>query len=374
MSLAINILEDLISIPSQIDINKEKNIADYLINLLYKYKFDVKTYEYSKDRPNIVATYKFDREGPTIIFNGHMDTMPAENGEKVNVWKTNPFKATIKNEKIYGLGACDMKGGIAGALSAIFKTIEENSGKGTIIVNLVCDEENTSLYGTIPICKNKLIDGDIAIVMEPTECKVCKKQMGNMFFESHIIGIGGHTGLPEGKINPFDIAQKYIEKLKEWVILKRENKNDSQPFINIGRYESGTSSGTIPTECTLYWGTRVMPKDNFEDYVKEIEKITKNFNENLSEGCKITTKLFESGGIDSFWCESDLLNILLKVSNEDESIFCASSDAGFIYNILKIKSCVFGPGSLKQAHLPNEFIEIKQLEKYEKIIYQFLKQ
>ena len=52
--------------------------------------------------------------------------MPAENGEKVNVWKTNPFKATIKNEKIYGLGACDMKGGIAGALSAIFKTIEEN--------------------------------------------------------------------------------------------------------------------------------------------------------------------------------------------------------------------------------------------------------
>ena len=102
MSLAINILEDLISIPSQIDINKEKNIADYLINLLYKYKFDVKTYEYSIDRPNIVATYKFDREGPTIIFNGHMDTMPAENGEKVNVWKTNPFKATIKDEKIYG--------------------------------------------------------------------------------------------------------------------------------------------------------------------------------------------------------------------------------------------------------------------------------
>ena len=75
--------------------------------------------------------------------------------------------------------------------------------------------------------------------MEPTECKMCKKQMGNMFFESHIIGIGGHTGLPEGKINPFDIAQKYIEKLKEWVILKRENKNDSQPFINIGRYENG---------------------------------------------------------------------------------------------------------------------------------------
>ena len=374
MSLAIDILKDLISIPSQIDINKEKNIVDYLINLLYKYNFDVKTYEYSKDRPNIVATYKFDVEGPIIIFNGHMDTMPSENGEKVNVWETNPFEATIKDGKIYGLGACDMKGGIAGALSAIFKVIEENSGKGTIIINLVCDEENTSLYGTIPICENKLLNGDIAIVMEPTECRVCKKQMGNMFFKSHILGIGGHTGLPEGKINPFEIAQNYIEKLKEWIILKRENKNDSQPFINIGRYENGTSSGTIPTECTLYWGTRVMPKDNFTDYVKEIKDITEQFNENLKNGCKITTDLFESGGIDSFWCESNLLNNLLEVSKEDESIFCASSDAGFIYNILKIKSCVFGPGSLKQAHLPNEFIEIEQLEKYEKVIYKFLKQ
>lgn len=373
MSLAIDILRDLISIPSQIDIDKEKNIADYLITLLYKYNFYIEKYEYAKDRPNIVARYKFDREGPTIIFNGHMDTMPAENGEKINVWKTNPFEATIKDKKIYGLGACDMKGGIAGALSAIFKTIEEGSGKGTILVNLVCDEENTSLYGTIPICKNKLIDGDIAIVMEPTECKVCKKQMGNMFFETHIIGIGGHTGLPEGKINPFEIAQKYIEQLKEWVILKKENKNDSQPFINIGRYENGTSSGTIPTECTLYWGTRVMPKDSFEDYVEEIKDLTKKFNENLSKGCKITTNLFESGGIDSFWCESDLLDDLLVFSNENESTFCASSDAGFIYNILEIKSCVFGPGSLKQAHLPNEYIEIEQLEKYERIIYNFLK-
>lgn len=372
MSSAINILENLISIPSQIDINTEKNVADYLIKLLNEHKFDVKTYEYAKDRPNIVATYHFQKKGKNIIFNGHMDTMPAENGEKINTWKTNPFKPTIIDGKMYGLGACDMKGGIAGALSAIFRCIEENSGKGTIIVNLVCDEENTSLYGTIPICENNLINGDIAIVMEPTECRVCKKQMGNMFFKSHILGIGGHTGLPEGKVNPFEIAEKYINELRKWIITKRENKEDWQPFINIGRYENGTSSGTIPSECTLYWGTRVMPQDNFNDYVKDIEEITKNFNEKIEKGCKVDTTLFESGGIDSFWCKSELLDKLVEISNKKESIFCASSDAGFIYNMLNIKSCVFGPGSLKQAHLPNEFIEIEQLKKYENTIYNFL--
>lgn len=372
MSLAIDILKRLISIHSQIDIDKEKDIAEYLIELLKKYKFDIKTYEYAKDRPNIIAKYKFKEIGPTIIFNGHMDTMPAINGEKINIWKTDPFIATEIDGKIYGLGSCDMKGGIAGALSAIFRCIKNNSGKGTIIINLVCDEENTSLYGTIPICKNKLLDGDMAIIMEPTECKVCKKQMGNMFFESHIKGIGGHTGLPEGKINPFEIAKEYIERLQEWIITKRDNKDDLQPFINIGRYENGTSSGTIPTECTLYWGTRVMPQHNFDDYTKEINKITEKFNKNLKEDCKVTTKLFESGGIDSFLSESVMLDALVKNSNNEESIFCASSDAGFISNMLGIKACVYGPGSLKQAHLPNEFIEIKQLKEYEEAIYNFL--
>lgn len=372
MSLAINILENLISIPSQIDINKEKEIANYLINLLNKYKFDIKIYEYEKDRPNIIATYKFEKEGPTIIFNGHMDTMPAENGEKINIWKTDPFKATTIDGKIFGLGACDMKGGIAGILSAIFKCIEKDSGKGTIIVNLVSDEENTSLYGTIPICENNLINGDVAIIPEPTECKVCNQQMGNMFFKSHIIGNGGHTGLPEGKTNPFEMGEEYLKELKKWIISKRRNKNDSQPFINIGRYEGGTSSGTIPSECTLYWGTRVMPKDNFKDYVKEVEEITKKFNDRINKECKINTTLFESGGIDSFYCKSELLDKLIEKANNKIDIFCASSDAGFIYNMLGIKACVFGPGSLKQAHLPNEYIEIAQLENYEQIIYEFL--
>lgn len=373
MSLSVDILSKIISIPSQIGIENEKDVAEYLEKLLREHHFKIDIHEYAKGRPNIIATYKFEKDGPTILFNGHMDTMPAQNGEKISVWNTDPFCPEIIDGKMYGRGACDMKGGIAGALAAIFRIIDENMGRGKIIVNLVCDEENTSLYGTIPLCKSNLLSADVAIVMEPTENRVCKKQMGNMFFESHILGDGGHTGLPEGKINPYEIAEDYIKELKKWVITKRINKDDSQPFINIGRYEGGTSSGTIPTECTLYWGTRVMPKDNFLDYVKEIEKLTFDFNSSLDKRCKITTNLFESGGIDSFFCESDLLEKLLEISGKPEDTFCASSDAGFLYNMAKINSCVYGPGSLKQAHLPNEFVKIDELEEYEKNIYDFLK-
>ncbi len=373
MSIAMEILERLISIPSQIDIDTEKDVANYLISLLKSKNFKIEVLEFAKDRPNIIATYIFNVPGPTVLFNGHMDTVPAKNGEKINLWKTNPFIPEIKDGKLYGRGSCDMKGGIAGALAGIFKIIDEDLGKGKIIINLVCDEENTSLFGTIPLCEKKLLSADMAIVMEPTESRVCKKQMGNMFFETHILGDGGHTGLPEGKINPYEIAEDYLKVLREWIETKRTNKNDSQPFINIGRYEGGTSSGTIPTECVLYWGTRVMPQDNFKDYVKEVNDITEIFNKSLNNRCKVTTKLFESGGIDSFYCDSELISELVKNSRKEENIFCASSDAGFLYNIANIKSCVYGPGSLKQAHLPNEYIDIRELENYAETIYTFLK-
>ena len=140
MSLSVDILSKIISIPSQIGIENEKDVAEYLEKLLREHHFKIDIHEYAKGRPNIIATYEFEKDGPTILFNGHMDTMPAQNGEKISVWNTDPFCPEIIDGKMYGRGACDMKGGIAGALAAIFRIIDENMGRGKIIVNLVCDE------------------------------------------------------------------------------------------------------------------------------------------------------------------------------------------------------------------------------------------
>lgn len=367
----IELLKKLVEIPSQIGIDNEKNISIFLSNLLEQKGFVVKKYEFAPNRPNIVATYDFNKKGSTIIFNGHMDTMPFYNGEGKNKWNFKPDKLTISNSKLYGRGTCDMKGGIAAGLSAIFKYIENNYGVGKIVVNLVSDEENTSLYGTIPLCEKKLIDGDFVIVLEPTECTVCPKQLGNMFFKTKIKGIGGHTGMPEGKINPFDIAYNYIDELKKWTLTKK-NENELQPFINIGHFEGGTASGTIPTECEMFWGTRVLPQDSFKDYFDEILNVTETFKLNIPSTVELETTLVDSGGTDSFESKSIYIQHLIEISKQEENIFPASCDAAFFQNILNIPSVVFGPGSLKQAHVSNEYVSEEQLLKCSKIIYEFL--
>lgn len=105
----IELLAKLIEIPSQIGVNKEKEISFFLADLLKKNGFSVEMFEFAKDRPNIIAKYRFKNSGPTIIFNGHMDTAPYYNEQ--NSWETDPGKAIIKNDKVYGRGSCDMKGG-----------------------------------------------------------------------------------------------------------------------------------------------------------------------------------------------------------------------------------------------------------------------
>lgn len=367
----VEILCKLIEIPSQIGIDNEKEISIFLKKMLQKNGFEIEEYEFEKGRPNIIATYSFSRTGPTILFNGHMDTMPFSNGE--NLWIVPPNKATIIDNKVYGRGACDMKGGIASALAAIFRCIKEDNGCGKIIVNLVSDEENTSLYGTVQLCNNELLNADFAIVMEPTECKVCPQQLGNMFFQTYIRGIGGHTGVPKNKVNPFELAFQYVEKLKEWINTKKQNVEDIQPFINIGHFQGGTASGTIPSECELFWGTRVLPEDNFDDYVLEVNEITKKFQNCIPNDCCIETKLFEGGGIDSFSSRSIYADKLIELAEEKEfDVFPASSDAGFIYNVSKINCVIFGPGSLQQAHMSNEFVKITDLNKCTGILYKFL--
>lgn len=201
--------------------------------------------------------------------------MPFSNGE--NLWIVPPNKATIIDNKVYGRGACDMKGGIASALAAIFRCIKEDNGCGKIIVNLVSDEENTSLYGTVQLCNNELLNADFAIVMEPTECKVCPQQLGNMFFQTYIRGIGGHTGVPKNKVNPFELAFQYVEKLKEWINTKKQNVEDIQPFINIGHFQGGTASGTIPSECELFGALEFYLKIILMIMFWKLMKLLKNF-------------------------------------------------------------------------------------------------
>jgi len=371
----VSILRNIIPIRSQNGIDTEVEMAKAISFILVKLGFNISTKTYAPNRPNLLCHLSFQNSGPALLFNTHMDTKPAiENEAQKNIWQTNPFVPHKHMDCIFGLGACDAKGSISSLLAAITAFLKTPYNKnGSITLHFVSDEEATSQFGTVALCKNEKIDADFAIVLEPTNNKVSNAQLGNMIFCTKFYGIGGHTGKPKGKTNAFRLAFSFIHLIDKWAKQKSVTSDTfQQPFMNVAKFDGGSSCGTIPDFCKLYWSIRILPNANIREYQKELSKIENNFNNRLSGNVKCITHPIGTGGIDSCICHHEFLDILCDLTQKNPIIYSGSTDAAFIRNFLTIPACVFGPGSLEKAHTPNESVPIIQLFEAKDILFKFL--
>jgi acetylornithine deacetylase/succinyl-diaminopimelate desuccinylase-like protein len=371
----VKLLTDLIRIPSQNGINKEAGIGDYLQAAASRLGFGIRMKEYAPGRPNVLCEFSFGTETPRVLFNTHMDTKPAFQTELYNnAWKTDPFSPAEKDGKIFGVGACDTKGSIAALLSAVDIFLRTpGKKKGTLVIHFVCDEETTSEYGTLALCRAGEVHADFAVVLEPTTNRVSHAQLGNLFFCTEFHGVGGHTGIPEGKTNCFRLALAFIQQVDRWCKSKMAGSQvNGQPFMNLERFDGGCPGGTIPDYCKLFWTIRVLPGEKMEDYLRAIDKISKEFALKLPGGCRCITRPDGSGGTDSCSCRHLYIDRLIRLTGERPMVFPGAADAGFIWNNAGVPCCVFGPGDLGQAHAPNEFIKISELMGARDILCRFL--
>jgi acetylornithine deacetylase/succinyl-diaminopimelate desuccinylase-like protein len=150
----LELLKQLISIPSPS--TKEHRIAEFISNWFEERGFDVTQLDVDvngrKAGPTVLATFEFNKPGKSLLFAGHMDTV-----EPVSAWKTDPYTPVIQEGRLYGLGAYDMKSGIAALMLAAEKLSRMKVG-GKIGCCLVSDFEAFST-GTYVVCKSGLIDG-----------------------------------------------------------------------------------------------------------------------------------------------------------------------------------------------------------------------
>lgn len=374
----VSVLRSLIPIRSQNGIDTEHAMSVFLSRVLALLGFSVETVSFVESRPNILGNWDGEMPGSRILFNAHMDTKPAYTSEASKVqWQTDPFTPVEKDGCLYGLGACDTKGGIAALVAALARWRKRRDGnhQGSVAVHFVCDEEMDSEYGTKRLCLTDRVKADFAIVLEPTGGRVTDRQLGNLFLKTDFWTPGGHTGVPQGKMNAFGVAIDFIKWLERWAASLRQASGISgQPFINIGRFEGGTSSGTIPGYCQLLWGVRILPGHDMADYIEQICNISDNFSRTLTLPARCATSLFGNGGLDSCVCQHSNLLELINLSGYESTLFPGGTDAALIYRLCGIPTCVLGPGRLEQAHAPNEYCSIEELEAVADLIARYLLQ
>ena len=373
---SVKILADLIAFKtiSGEDNNSLINYCDEILKKLGATSF--KTFDNEKKRVNLFATLKSKKSNgkKPIILSGHTDVVPVSKS-----WSTDPFKATIKGNKLFGRGACDMKGFIACTLA--YAPIYSKANLDRDIHFSFTFDEETACQGAPLLIKelNKRgINDGICIVGEPTNMKIIDAHKGCYEYTTYFEGLAGHSSAPDKGVNAVEFASKYINKLLEIrEILKTRIPKDSvfnPPYttLQIGGISGGIARNVIADKCHVDWELRPVVKEDGEFVNSEMDKFVKE--KLLPEMIKIYPKSLIKkeiiGEIIGFNRseKSDACELISTLTGDNSrEVVSFGTEAG-LFQEIGISTVVCGPGSIEQAHKVDEYIILDELKKCLKLL------
>ena len=367
----IDILSKLVSFKTISELTN-KDLAKYISGYLAKYNIKTQLFEGNPGQFNLYAKIGPDVDGG-IILSGHTDVVPT----KGQNWMTNPFELVKKKKKFYGRGSCDMKGFIAVVLALIPK-LKITKLKKPLHLIFSYDEEIgcVGIQKLIPFLKKIKPKPVFCIVGEPTEMKLVNMHKGKKNFIVLFKGIESHSSLIENGVNAIDYCSDFINFLKnlqkKLIKTKRHKKFDPPyPTINIGKIQGGLAVNIIPENCELEFEIRDTPNLNTKKIINEIEVFLKKTEKKMKEKnkkCSVNFKILNNFPPLETNEKKKIINLALeKLKSNSISTVSFGTEAG-VFNKVGFETIVCGPGSIEQAHKPNEYIEEKQLKKCDEFL------
>ena len=331
-------------------------------------------------RVNVIGQWKNGNTGKSLILNGHVDVVPT--GPET-LWNESPWAGSVRDNRIYGRGSCDMKAGLASGIFAI--QVLQAIGfkpKGNVMVQSVVGEESGGCGTLTNIVKG--YSGDAAIILEPTSLKVSPIQSGALTFRLKIPGQATHAAMRWDGISAIEkynlIHQSIIELEKERhqsFNVKYYKLSDRVAPINIGTIKGGEWHSTVPESVMVEGRLGVFPGESaldarnaFENHLKKVA----NSDVWLKENPPILEWFegqFESGQTDVNHSIIRALKHAYKNVNNNSAILegvTYGSDLRLFTNHADIPAVLFGPGDVRLAHSANEYIEIEEVLTCVKII------
>ena len=368
---SLKILSDLISFQtiSGEDNNSLINYCDEILSKLGATSF--KTFDDDKKRVNLFATLKAKNSNgkAPIILSGHTDVVPVSKG-----WSTDPFKATVKGDKLYGRGSCDMKGFIACVL-AYAPIFSKSNLNRDIHFSFTFDEETACIGAPILIkeLKKRGFNKGICIVGEPTNMKIIDAHKGAYEYTTFFEGLAGHSSQPHKGVSAVEYAAKYVNKLIE---LRQKLKDRvpmnsifSPPYstLSIGGIFGGIAHNVIADKCHVKWETRPVVKEDAIFLNSEMDKYVNDIL--LPEMRKVfpNSKIVKEtiGEIIGFDRKekSEACEFVSSITGDNSrEVVSFGTEAG-LFQEIGISTAVCGPGSIEQAHKIDEFIKLDEISK-----------
>lgn len=379
-SQPLELTRRLVSFESENPPGKEKEVLEFLCDLLKGWEFDTKLLYTDSGRANLIASFKWGRGGKKLLFNGHLDVVPAGDRSR---WSRQPFSAEVYEKHLYGRGSADMKGGVAAMLYAVrlVRKTGIDLGDAEVIFHLVSDEESGGSQGAGFLVDQGLGGADAAIVPEPTNLEVVVAEKGTYWVRVNVHGKSAHGATPQLGVNAIEKMAMLLPRLIA-MDLSTSHPLLGQPTLNLGLINGGNKINMVADFCSLDLDRRCLPNENIDKFEKDLDNICHSFS--LEQGVKIETEKLLLAKPFEISLEEKIVKIAFRNiervtgRKSNPKGLSGFTDARFYILEAGTPTILLGPGKIDQAHTTDEFVKIEQLEKaallYAMIIVDFFSQ
>jgi len=387
MHESTHLLRDLVALPSVNPMGRplsgpeiyEHRVTAYLENFFRSLGVPYERQSVAPLRDNIFAWTDAPAGGtgvspvlPTVIFEAHQDTVPTDN------MTIEPFAAHIENGRLYGRGACDIKGGMAAMLAAFARLVRDKP-KGAARVVMVCsvDEEFTFLgvqrFSQLNV-RERFPNLLGAIVAEPTQLHIVNSHKGLVRWELTTTGRSCHSSRPEQGINAIYRMAAVLPHIERYADELRASRSDPRlgpPTMNVGRIDGGTSVNTVPGQCRIEIDRRLLPGENavsalehFQDYLRQ--HIDPSLAYSLSPS-RLSAPPLNAVGSEELVARLGAAIDRMLGTHQVEGVPYGTDAAPLAE--AGIPSIVFGPGDISRAHTCDEWVPLDEVEQASEILY-----
>ena len=298
---------------------------------------------------------------PTLIVNGHTDVVPVV----ASRWEHDPFDPRIVDNRLYGRGSADMKGGIAAAICAL-STLQAAGYEPAcdLVFQFVADEERGGAVGTRALMEKGLLQGDACIVPEPTSLAVSVAERGLLQGELVVKGRPGHGSRPREGVSAVEHGAQLVLALHAADFGDPDHPLLGTPTSNIGTFHGGSAVNIVAEQARVGFDRRLLPGTSLDESLAGLRRRVKAAG---LEGIDYEIEVLDYGEGSEMSPEHPFAELVRQciasvTGTRAETIgMTFTTDARFIRNQARIPAVVCGPGNIAQAHGIDEWVAVSQL-------------
>jgi len=355
----LGLLERLVAFDTQNPPGQEIDAARYLAATVAGFGFTAELQEIADGRANVVARLDNGR-GPTLAFNSHIDTVPVGTG-----WSGDPLRLSERDGLLYGRGSCDAKGSIASMTEAArLLAARKADWSGTLLLTFVADEEinSTGSKHVAKESKARQVPIDAVIIGEPTSNQVHAAHKGVLRPLLRVNGQTAHSSRPELGINAIQKAGLLLSMLgaEDRKLRDRRHTLLGPATLTVTRISGGIADNVVPDACEIVIDRRLLPGEEAEAALDELRELLIHAKEEHDIDAEVVRIRTASGAAETA-SSSPIVRLSLAANAQ-------AAPEGFTggcdlvhFRAIGSDGIILGPGSLAQAHKPDEFVPKAEL-------------